>query len=86
MSFGWQRIHVMGVFSIRQRMSPNFAECLNNKNRRKLLQLCPLIVSLVMSIALSAQTTKAQVDVHIYDYKCFEGWPVLRRIKIKQVL
>jgi hypothetical protein len=39
-----------------------------------------------MYIALAVQTTKAKIDVHIYDDKCFEGWPVLRRIKIKQAL
>ncbi|ELB2153825.1 hypothetical protein QNZ88_004960 [Vibrio parahaemolyticus] len=75
-----------GMFFESSKDIPNPADCPNNKNAKKTIAVVPAnsVVSHVMSIALAAQTTKAKVDVHIYDDKCFEGWPVLRRIKIKQ--
>ncbi|MFV8458250.1 hypothetical protein ACNO5M_24555 [Vibrio owensii] len=74
-----------GMFFESSKDVPNPASCSNGENAKTTIAVAPAssVVNHVMSIALAAQTTKAKIDVHIYDDKCFEGYPVLRRIKIK---
>lgn len=37
----------------------------------------------VLSLALASKLANAPVDVQIYDDRCYEGWPVMRRIRLK---
>lgn len=41
-------------------------------------------VNQVLAVALSSHMSNSLVDIQVYNNTCFEGWPVLRRIKIKK--
>ncbi|MCP4490933.1 MAG: hypothetical protein GY820_27000 [Gammaproteobacteria bacterium] len=74
-----------GMFLTSSKDIPNPAECPNNNNEKGIIAAIPAYseVSHVLSLALAAKAIQDKVDLHVYDDKCFEGWPVLRRIKVK---
>lgn len=74
-----------GIFINLNKAVPNPANCANNSNEPDVVAAIPSHgeVSHVLSLALAAKAMGNVVDLQIYDDICLEGWPVLRRIKVK---
>ena len=75
-----------GMFLETSKDLANPADCPNwTSTSKRIIAAIPARseVDHVLSVALAAKLSQSELDIAVYDDICHEGWPVLRRIKIK---